>query len=67
MNLLVKAKKNSQEIVSVTPRSAGWRYVGFSAHQLAPEESLTLSDFNVMAGPKRVWHFYNDPAHEWIL
>ena len=23
--------------------------------------------FNVMAGPKRVWHFYNDPAHEWIL
>jgi 5-deoxy-glucuronate isomerase len=23
--------------------------------------------FNVMAGPKRVWHFHNDPAHEWIL
>jgi 5-deoxy-glucuronate isomerase len=23
--------------------------------------------FNVMAGPKRVWHFYNDPAREWIL
>ena len=23
--------------------------------------------FNVMAGPKRVWHFYNDPVHEWIL
>ena len=22
---------------------------------------------NVMAGPKRVWHFKNDPAHEWIL
>jgi succinate-semialdehyde dehydrogenase/glutarate-semialdehyde dehydrogenase len=20
-----------------------------------------------MAGPKRVWHFYNDPAHEWLL
>jgi 5-deoxy-glucuronate isomerase len=22
---------------------------------------------NVMAGPQRVWHFHNDPAHEWIL
>jgi 5-deoxy-glucuronate isomerase len=44
MNLLVKPKKNSQEIVSVTPQSAGWGYVSFSAHQLAPGESLTLSD-----------------------
>jgi 5-deoxy-glucuronate isomerase len=44
MNLLVKPKKNSQEIVSVTPQSAGWRYVSFSAHQLTPGDSLTLSD-----------------------
>jgi 5-deoxy-glucuronate isomerase len=44
MNLLIKPKKNSQEIVSVTPQSAGWRYVSFSAYQLAPGESLTLSD-----------------------
>jgi len=22
---------------------------------------------NVMAGPKREWHFANDPAHEWML
>ncbi|MGB2123803.1 MAG: 5-deoxy-glucuronate isomerase, partial [Candidatus Puniceispirillaceae bacterium] len=22
---------------------------------------------NVMAGPKRVWKFKNDPAHEWML
>jgi 5-deoxy-glucuronate isomerase len=22
---------------------------------------------NVMAGPRRVWHFKNDPAHEWML
>ena len=22
---------------------------------------------NVMAGPKREWHFKNDPAHEWLL
>ena len=44
MNLLVKPKKNSQEIVSVTPESAGWRYVSFSAHQLAPAETLSFSD-----------------------
>ena len=40
MNLLLKPKKNSQEIVSVTPQSAGWRYVSFSAHQLAPGNCL---------------------------
>jgi len=22
---------------------------------------------NIMAGPKRLWKFHNDPAHEWIL
>ena len=22
---------------------------------------------NVMAGPRRAWHFHNDPAHEWML
>ena len=22
---------------------------------------------NVMAGPKRIWKFHNDPAHEWML
>jgi 5-deoxy-glucuronate isomerase len=22
---------------------------------------------NVMAGPTREWHFYNDPVHEWML
>ena len=22
---------------------------------------------NVMAGPKRIWKFHNDPAHEWII
>ena len=44
MNLLIKPKKNSREIVSVTPQSAGWRYVSFSAHRLTPGESLTFSD-----------------------
>jgi 5-deoxy-glucuronate isomerase len=44
MDLLVKPKKGSQEIVSVTPQSAGWRYISFSVHQLAP--GLTLSFFD---------------------
>jgi 5-deoxy-glucuronate isomerase len=44
MNLLIKPRKDSQEIVSVTPQSAGWRYVSFSAHKLARGETLRLSD-----------------------
>jgi 5-deoxy-glucuronate isomerase len=23
--------------------------------------------FNVMAGPKRAWHFRNDPVHDWMF
>jgi 5-deoxy-glucuronate isomerase len=44
MNLLIKPRKDSREIVSVTPKSAGWRYVSFSVHQLAPGETLSFSD-----------------------
>jgi 5-deoxy-glucuronate isomerase len=44
MNLIVKPNKNSQEIVSVTPESAGWKYISFSVHRLAPAEALTFSD-----------------------
>jgi 5-deoxy-glucuronate isomerase len=44
MNLLIKPRKNSKEIVCVTPQSAGWRYVSFSAQTLAPGESLTFCE-----------------------
>jgi 5-deoxy-glucuronate isomerase len=44
MNLLIKPKKDSQQIVSVTPASAGWRYISFSAYQLAPGETVSLLD-----------------------
>src|SRR5260370_33768468 len=44
MNLLIKPQKDSQQIVSVTPASAGWRYISFSAYQLAPGETVTFSD-----------------------
>ena len=42
MNLLVKARREGRDIVEVTPQSAGWRYVGFSAHRLAPGESMRI-------------------------
>ena len=44
MNLLIKPNKDSQQIVSVTPASAGWRYISFSAYQLAPGETVAFSD-----------------------
>lgn len=43
MKLLVKAAAESSEIVKVTPQSAGWRYVGFAAYRLRPNESLALA------------------------
>jgi 5-deoxy-glucuronate isomerase len=40
MSLLVKAARSARDIVSVTPQSAGWRYVGFSAHRLGAGERM---------------------------
>jgi 5-deoxy-glucuronate isomerase len=42
MSLLVKARRDARDIVSVTPASAGWQYVGFSAHRLGAGERLAL-------------------------
>jgi 5-deoxy-glucuronate isomerase len=36
-------------------------------HPCAAPHGYDLYYLNVMAGPKRVWKFYNDPAHEWLL
>ncbi len=36
-------------------------------HPCGAPHGYDLYYLNVMAGPKRVWKFYNDPAHEWIL
>lgn len=41
-SLLVKAARNVREIVRVTPESAGWRFVGFTAYRLAVGETVTL-------------------------
>ena len=42
MSLLVKAKKRGREIVCVTPESAGWSHVGFSAFRLASGETFKV-------------------------
>jgi 5-deoxy-glucuronate isomerase len=36
-------------------------------HPVAAPHGYELYYLNVMAGPKRVWKFANDPAHEWML
>jgi 5-deoxy-glucuronate isomerase len=44
MHLLIKPRTDSQEIASVTPQSAGWRYISFSARKLAPGETVSFLD-----------------------
>src|SRR5258707_15503342 len=44
MKLLIKPNNNRQELVHVTPESANWGYVSFSVYQLAPGETITVSE-----------------------
>jgi 5-deoxy-glucuronate isomerase len=46
MSLLVKSRRADAgpELVRVTPQSAGWRYVGFAAYRLPPQETLRIPD-----------------------
>jgi 5-deoxy-glucuronate isomerase len=43
MSLLVKAKRSGREIVNITPASAGWNYVGFSAYRLNRAETIEFA------------------------
>jgi len=36
-------------------------------HPCAALHGYDLYYLNVMAGPKRIWRFHNEPAHEWLL
>ncbi|MDP6967791.1 MAG: 5-deoxy-glucuronate isomerase [Gammaproteobacteria bacterium] len=36
-------------------------------HPVGVPHGYTSYYLNVMAGPLREWHFYNDPDHEWML
>jgi 5-deoxy-glucuronate isomerase len=44
VSLLVKARKEGRDIVRVTPETAGWKHVGFSAHRLRAGESLKVEE-----------------------
>src|SRR5260370_27240117 len=44
MKRLIKPSHNRQELVRVTPESANWGYVSFSVYQLAPGETITVSE-----------------------
>ena len=36
-------------------------------HPCAAPHGYDLYYLNTMAGPRRIWRFHNDPAHEWIV
>ena len=36
-------------------------------HPVGAPHGYDLYYLNVMAGPKRIWRFYNDPQHEWLM
>ncbi|OWA34991.1 5-deoxy-glucuronate isomerase [Saccharibacillus sp. O16] len=36
-------------------------------HPVGVPDGYASYYLNVMAGPKRIWKFHNDPAHEWII
>jgi 5-deoxy-glucuronate isomerase len=42
-------------------------FVPAGYHPVGVPDGYTSYYLNVMAGPKRIWKFYNDPDHEWIL
>ncbi|SFI10117.1 5-deoxyglucuronate isomerase [Collimonas sp. OK307] len=42
MSLLVKGHAQGREIVSVTPQSANWRFVGFAAYRLTAAEKISF-------------------------
>lgn len=39
--LLIKAQKGTGRVAHVTPENAGWTYVGFDLHRLAPSETAS--------------------------
>ena len=36
-------------------------------HPVGAPHGYDLYYLNMMAGPKRLWRFHNDPAHEWLI
>jgi len=57
--------RSLDETMTVTDRDVVLVPRGY--HPCAAAHGYELYYLNVMAGPKRVWRFHNDPAHEWLL
>jgi len=53
--------------VSMTIEDGDATLVPRGYHPCAALHGYDLYYLNVMAGPKRIWRFFNDPAHEWML
>ncbi|MCB1500936.1 MAG: 5-deoxy-glucuronate isomerase [Bauldia sp.] len=53
--------------VSMTIEDGDVTLVPRGYHPCAALHGYDLYYLNVMAGPKRIWRFYNDPQHEWML
>jgi 5-deoxy-glucuronate isomerase len=53
--------------VSMTIEDGDVTLVPKGYHPCAALHGYDLYYLNVMAGPKRLWRFYNDPTHEWML
>ena len=53
--------------VSMTIEDGDVTLVPRGYHPCAALHGYDLYYLNVMAGPKRLWRFYNDPKHEWML
>lgn len=57
--------RSIDETISVEQNSVVMVPKGY--HPVGAPHGYELYYLNVMAGPKREWVFYNDPAHEWML
>ena len=57
--------RSLDETMTVTDRDVVLVPRGY--HPCAAAHGYDLYYLNVMAGPKRVWRFHNDPAHEWLM
>ena len=53
--------------VSMTIEDGDVTLVPKGYHPCAALHGYDLYYLNVMAGPKRMWRFFNDPAHAWML
>lgn len=57
--------RSLDETMSVEHRDVVLVPAGY--HPVGVPDGYTSYYLNVMAGPKRIWKFHNDPDHEWIL